>query len=82
VSQCSFGGETTAVTVVVEVLVPSAGLNNSAFDTNAATIFAETSLAYCWNVVADGLGQRRVSVVVLGVNPPACKVQHSSSVEQ
>jgi len=37
---------------------------------------------YCWKLIADGVAQRRVSVVVLGVNPPARKVQHSSSVEQ
>jgi len=41
-----------------------------------------TSLNYCWKLVADGVGQRRVSVVMLGVDPPARKVQHSSSVEQ
>jgi hypothetical protein len=39
-------------------------------------------LSYCRKLVADALGQRRVSVVVLGVNPPARKVQHSPSVEQ
>ena len=43
---------------------------------------AETSPSYCWKLLAEGLGQRRVSVVVLGVNPVACKVQHSPSVEQ
>jgi hypothetical protein len=41
-----------------------------------------TSLNYCWKLLADGLGQRRAAVVVLGVNPPARKVQHSPSVEQ
>src|SRR5439155_7966491 len=34
-----------------------------------------SSLIYCWKLIADGLGQRRVSVVVLGVDPPARKVQ-------
>jgi hypothetical protein len=37
---------------------------------------------YCSKVVADGVAQRRVSMVVLGFNPLARKVQHSSSVEQ
>jgi hypothetical protein len=37
---------------------------------------------YCWKVIAEGVGQRRVSVVVLRPDPPALKVQHSSSVEQ
>ena len=41
-----------------------------------------TSLNYCWKLVADEVGQWRVSVVVLGVNPLARKVQHSPSVEQ
>jgi hypothetical protein len=43
---------------------------------------AKTSPSYCWKLIAEGLGQRRVSVVVLGVNPSARKVQHSPSVEQ
>jgi len=43
---------------------------------------AKTSPSYCWKLVADGVGQRRVSVVVLGVSPLARKVQHSPSVEQ
>ena len=43
---------------------------------------AETSPSYCWKLVAEGLGQRRVSVVVLGVIPLPRKVQHSPSVEQ
>jgi hypothetical protein len=36
---------------------------------------------YCWKLVAEGLGQRRVSVVLLGVIPLPRKVQHSPSVE-
>ena len=47
--------------------------------------FTESSAdgaGYCWNVTADRVGQRRVAVVVMGVNPLARKVQHSSSVEQ
>jgi len=43
---------------------------------------AETSPSYCWKLVAEGLGQRRVSVVVLGVIPLPRKVQHSASVEE
>lgn len=42
----------------------------------------EPSPSYCWKLVAEGLGHRRVSVLVLGVNPSARKVQHSPSVEQ
>src|SRR5256885_11081697 len=38
--------------------------------------------SYCWKLIAEGLGQRRVSVVVLGVIPLPRKVQHSPSVEQ
>jgi len=45
-------------------------------------LIAEFSPGYCWKLVADELGQRRVSTVVLAeVGPPACKVQHSPSVE-
>ena len=44
--------------------------------------FAETSPSYCWKLLAEGLGQRRVSVVLLGVIPLPRKVQHSPSVEQ
>src|SRR5437868_9084268 len=43
---------------------------------------AEISPSYCWKLVAEGLGQRRVTEVVLGVNPQARMVQHSASVEQ
>jgi hypothetical protein len=43
---------------------------------------AETSPGYCWKLVAEGLGQRRISAVVLRPDPPARKVQHSPSVEQ
>src|SRR5207249_10677086 len=43
---------------------------------------SKTSPSHCWKLVADGVGQRRVSVVVLGVSPLARKVQHSPSVEQ
>jgi hypothetical protein len=32
--------------------------------------------------MSDGVGQRRVGVVVFGVLPPPRKVQHSLSVEQ
>src|ERR1700747_331052 len=38
--------------------------------------------SYCWKLVAGGLGQRRVSVVLLGVIPLPRKVQHSPSVEE
>src|SRR5207237_4580418 len=41
-----------------------------------------TSVNYCWNVIADRVGQRRVEVVVLNVVPPPRKLQHSPSVEQ
>ena len=45
-------------------------------------LIAEPSPSYCWKLVADELGQRRVSTVVLAeVGPPARKVQHSPSVE-
>jgi len=45
-------------------------------------LIAEPSPSYCWKLVADELGQRRVSTVVLvEVGPPARKVQHSPSVE-
>lgn len=37
---------------------------------------------YYWKVIADGAGQRRVSVVLAAVNPPARSVQHSPSVEE
>src|SRR5205085_3697598 len=37
---------------------------------------------YCWKLLADVVGQRRVWVVVPGVIPPARKVQHSPSVEE
>ncbi len=42
----------------------------------------DCSLNYCWNVIADGVGQRRVSVVVPAVKPLARSVQHSPSVEE
>src|SRR5258707_14408254 len=42
---------------------------------------AETSPSYCRKLVADGLGQRRVSVVVLRVIPLPRKLQHSPRVE-
>jgi hypothetical protein len=45
-------------------------------------VIAKIPPRYCWKLIADGLGQRRVSVVVLGVIPLPRKVQHSSSVEQ
>src|SRR5439155_21506876 len=38
-------------------------------------------LSYCWKLLADVVGQRRVPVVVLGIDSPARKVQHSPSVE-
>jgi hypothetical protein len=41
-----------------------------------------TSLNYCWKLIADEVAQRWAAVVVLGVDPPARKVQHSSSVER
>lgn len=41
-----------------------------------------TTDAYCRKVVADGVGQRLVGVVVLNAVPPPRRVQHSPSVEQ
>ena len=43
---------------------------------------ADGKLNYCSKLTADGVGQRRVSAVVLRPDPPARKVQHSPSVEQ
>jgi hypothetical protein len=45
-------------------------------------VIAEFSPGYCWKVIADGAGQRRVSAMVLAeVGPPLRKVQHSPRVE-
>ena len=45
-------------------------------------VIAEFSPGYCWKLIAEGLGQRRVSVVGLAdVGPPLRKVQHSPRVE-
>jgi hypothetical protein len=41
-----------------------------------------TFRSYCWKLVADGVGQRRVSIVVPGVTAPPRRVQHSPNVEQ
>ena len=44
--------------------------------------FAEGSLDYGGKLIADGVGQRRVSVVTLAAFPPPRKVQQSPRVEQ
>jgi hypothetical protein len=43
---------------------------------------ASPARTYCRKLVADGLGQRRVSVVTLAAFPPARSIQQSPRVEQ
>jgi len=43
---------------------------------------AETSPSYSWKLVVEGLGQLRVSAVVLALTMLLRKVQHSPRVEQ
>ena len=47
-----------------------------------ATNFPRQLADYCWKVIADWLGQRRVSIVNPGANPLARSVQLSPSVEE